>query len=87
MFSSIINLCIHQENSSCVEGLVRLTCLTGVVNFPVRNISFPFFPHKSQVVRSLSVFYVRHILSELNNGTSELCRYLHMLQLKGIYFY
>ena len=63
----------HQENSSCVEGLVHLTHLTGVANFPVRNISLPFFLHKSQVVRSLSVFYGRHILSELNNRTSELC--------------
>ena len=31
---------IHQENSSCVEGLVRLTRLTGVASFLVRNIFF-----------------------------------------------
>ena len=30
----------HQENSSCVEGLVRLTRLTGVASFLVRNIFF-----------------------------------------------
>ena len=30
----------HQENSSRVEGLVRLTRLTGVASFLVRNIFF-----------------------------------------------
>ena len=36
----------HQENSFCVEGLVCLMHLTGVMNFSVRNIFSPFFRHK-----------------------------------------
>ena len=59
---------------------MRLTRLTGVANLPVRNISPPFFPHKSQVVRFLSVFFVHHILSEFLPLT-EFSLYLHMLPL------
>jgi len=33
----------HQENTSRVEGLTRLTRLTDVANLPVRNLSSPFF--------------------------------------------
>ena len=36
----------NQENSFCVEGLVCLMRLTGVMSFSVRNIFSPFFRHK-----------------------------------------
>ena len=54
----------HQENSSCVECLVRLICLAGVASFPVRNIFFLFFGHKFQGVRIFPVFNLYYILSE-----------------------
>ena len=68
----------YQENTLHVEGLICLTRLTGVANLPVRNISSPFFPHKSELVRFLSVFYVYHILSEFyleqNFASISICR-------------